>query len=226
MQGRRFVAQDGTQNFGRGVASERAGARQHLVDDGAQTEHVRARVERLPLRLFGRHVRGGAGHHTLAGPRHVRVCRHDLGQAEVEHLGATVVRDEDVGRLEIAVEDALLMSGMEGVGDLHGQASGFLRRQRAPQRRPVQELQDEIARPDVVDLADVRVIQRRDGARLLLEAADAVGVGVTPGRQNLDCDVAAEARVMRAVDLAHSAPAEECHDVVRAKARPRRQHRG
>ena len=121
------------------------------------------------------------------------------------------------------MEDALLMSDMEGIGNLHGHARGVLRRQRPPQRRPFQEFQDEIPRPDVVDLADVRVVQRRDGARLLLEASDAVGVGVTPRRQYLDGDVAAEARVVGAVDLAHSAPAEQRHDVVRAEARPGRQ---
>ena len=118
-----------------GVAAERAGAGQHLVEDGAQAEHVRARVERTPLRLFGRHVCGGARHDALARVRHVRLRRHDLRQAEVEHLGAAVARDEDVGRLEIAMEDALLMRDMEGVGNLHGHARGVLRRQRPAQRR-------------------------------------------------------------------------------------------
>ena len=145
------------------------------------------------------------------------------GTFRPSHEVQRVFLEANACRLEIAMEDALLMSDMEGIGDLQGQPRGVLRRQRPPQRRPLQELQHEIPRPDVVDLTDVRVVQRRDGARLLLEASDAVGVGITPRRQYLDGDVAAEARVVRAVDLAHSAPAEERHDVVRAEARPGRQ---
>ena len=118
------------------------------------------------------------------------------------------------------MEDALLMSDMEGIGNLHGHARGVLRRHRPTQRRPFQEFQDEIPRPDVVNLADVRVVQRRDGARLLLEAADPVGVGVITRRQYLDGNVPAEARVVGALDLSHSAPAEQRHDVVRAEAGP------
>jgi len=46
------------------------------------------------------------------------------------------------------MEDALLMSDMEGIGNLHGHARGVLRRHRPTQRRPFQEFQDEIPRPD------------------------------------------------------------------------------
>ena len=41
-----------------------------------------------------------------------------LGEAEVEDLHHAVRRDLDIGRFEIAVHDALLVRGVEGIGDL------------------------------------------------------------------------------------------------------------
>jgi hypothetical protein len=46
---------------------------------------------------------------------------------------------------------------------------------------------------DVVERQDVRLIERSDRARLLVEAAQALGVGAVGGRQHLDRDVAADA---------------------------------
>jgi hypothetical protein len=47
-----------------------------------------------------------------------------LGDAEVDHLGhghAVVQRDEDVRRLDVAVDDALLVGVLDGVADLDEQ---------------------------------------------------------------------------------------------------------
>ena len=52
------------------------------------------------------------------------------------------------------------------------------------------------------------MIERGGGARLLLETPQAVRVGGKRCRQNLDGDVAVQARVARAIDLAHAAGAE------------------
>ena len=60
------------------------------------------------------------------------------------------------------------------------------------------------------------------GPRLLLEAAQALGIGREDGGQHLDRDVAPEPRVARAVDLAHPARAERDEDLVGAEARCRR----
>ena len=54
------------------------------------------------------------------------------------------------------------------------------------QRLAFEQLGDHVGRalvgPDVVDLEDVRVVEQAGGARLLLEAAQAVGVGRERGR--------------------------------------------
>ncbi len=47
-----------------------------------------------------------------------------LGHAEVDHLGhrlAVVQRDQHVGRLEVAVDDPLLMRVLDGLADRHEQ---------------------------------------------------------------------------------------------------------
>ena len=50
---------------------------------------------------------------------------------------------------------------------------------------------------DVVDAADVRMVERRDGPRLALEACAQVGVASKSARQDLDRDGAIESRVAR-----------------------------
>ena len=61
----------------------------------------RQSVSVLPLRAadFGRHLR----------------------QAEVENLGVPALRDEDVGRLDVAMNDALRVCGVQRVGNLDGE---------------------------------------------------------------------------------------------------------
>ena len=58
------------------------------------------------------------------------------------------------------------------------------------------------------------MVERAGGPRLLLEAAQALGVGGERGGQHLDRDVAAEPRVAGAVDLAHAARAERRRHLV------------
>ena len=72
---------------------------------------------------------------------------------------------------------------------------------------------------DVMDRADVRMAELRDGLRLTLEARPPRGVVHHGGRQHLDRDVAVEPRIVRPVDLAHPARAEQAHDFVGAESR-------
>ena len=49
---------------------------------------------------------------------------HRLGEAEVEDLHGAVGADLDVRGFEIAVDDPLLVGGLEGLGDLPGRWAG------------------------------------------------------------------------------------------------------
>ena len=64
--------------------------------------------------------------------RSVSCCPSRLGHAEVDHLGhrlAVVQRDQDVGRLDVAMDDAFLMGVLHGLADRNEQFQAFARRQ-------------------------------------------------------------------------------------------------
>jgi hypothetical protein len=62
------------------------------------------------------------------------------------------------------------------------------------------------------------MVERRGGARFLLEALQPVGIGRHGGRQHLDGDVAAKPAVPRPVDDAHAAGADLGDDLVRSES--------
>src|SRR5262249_11876216 len=79
---------------------------------------------------------------------------------------------------------------------------------------------DELAeRPvlaDIVNRADVGMVERRDGTCLALEALECVGVRVEVLRERFQRDDPAEARVSRAIHLAHAARSERADDFIGA----------
>ena len=84
-------------------------------------------------------------------------------------------------------------------------------------RVAIDVLQDQIVRPDVVDLADVRMVQRSDRTRFLLESVEAIGVGRERRWQHLDRDLAPQSRITSAVHLAHAARADRRENLVRTE---------
>ena len=76
---------------------------------------------------------------------------------------------------------------------------------------------------DPVDRPDVRMIQRGERAGLLLETSESVGILREEVGQYLDRDRTLELRVVRAIDLAHSARAEPGLDPKRTQLATRRQ---
>ena len=103
-----------------------------------------------------------------------------LGQTEIEQLGLAAFGHEDVRRLDVAVDDLLRMGRVQRVGDLRSP-------DRAPcsisiglppivcfERLPFHHLHRDERTPfvlaDLVDRADVGMVQRRSGSRLPPEA--------------------------------------------------------
>ena len=128
------------------------------------------------------------------------------------------------------MDDALAVRLVERVGDLGRDLQRLVERQRPllearGQRLAVEMRHDEVVRAvdvaDVVDAADVRMVERGDGARLALEAGARIGIASDLGRQDLDRDRAIEARVAGSVDLAHAARADLGGHFIRAEASAR-----
>jgi len=54
----------------------------------------------------------------------------EFGDAEIEQLRLAALRDEDVCRLDVAMDDALRVRGVERVGDLTARVDDEVDRQR------------------------------------------------------------------------------------------------
>src|SRR5207344_2696581 len=92
---------------------------------------------------------------------------------------------------------------------------GWKRPAREPIRecRAINELEDEgvsaVRLLGTVDRRDVRMIERGQRARLAFEPRQTIGMLSDVGRQDLESHLAAKLRVARAIDLAHTAGAEQ-----------------
>ena len=211
------------------VAPANGTRRAHISNsDAAEGPDIRALVDLLPPRLFRAHVGGGpdddADSGTVRGDRgtlgrHVGRRRIDsFGQSKVQHLCEAVRRDLDVGRLQVAMDDAAIVRRLERLRDLTADRDDLADCERTGgqafgERRPLDELEHECghvpALLDAVDRADVRVIEGRERASLVLEPRPSIRVVREGVGQDLDRNRASEPGVVRAVHLAHAAGAEQ-----------------
>ena len=109
------------------------------------------------------------------------------------------------------MDDALLVGGVERVGDLAGVAERDRAGARTLRRYALDELHHEVVGADVEERADVGVVQRGDGPRFALEPFTELLSG------DLDGDVAPGSRVVRAIDLSHAPGANLRGDLVRTE---------
>ena len=222
---------------GGGRTRERDLPGRHLVEHGAEAEEIAARVERLGPGLLRRHVADGAERRPLARQRRLaRRCarvRHvgsrparNRGprQAEVEDLRLIPPRDEDVGGLDVPVHDAMGMGDVQGVGELNGELEQQVVRERLPfdevaQRHAFEQLHDDerlapVVLVDVVDGADVRMIQRGGGPRFAVESLQRVRLGDERLGQELQGNHPREPRVLGLEHDAHAAAAQSLENPV------------
>ena len=131
--------------------------------------------------------------------------------------------DEQIRRLDVAVDNAGRVRGVERVGDLDGDRQQFVEcelplREALLQRGPLQDLHDEewaaVLVADVVNGADAGVVQRGGGPRLALEPGQRLAIIRQIGRKKFERDEAPQARVLGLVDDAHPAAAEPLDNAV------------
>ena len=224
-QRRRLVGDVLHRDRDRRVALERHAAREHLVEHHAERVDVGLRPDAATARLLGREVLRGADDRADLG--HLRVA--GVGDAEVGDLDAAVVADEHVVRLDVAVDDAVLVGVAQAGEHLHRDRDRALGRERALllddllERAPLEVLHRDVRAAvglaAVVDGDDVRVVEARGGLRLAPEALDELAVlGVALGH-DLERDLAAEARVLGQVDRRHAADAQAPEHAVAAVER-------
>ena len=143
-----------------------------------------------------------------------------LRQTEIENLGVTALGDENVGRLDVAMNDSFGVSGIQCIGNLDGQIEQNIRldglsRDAMLQREAIQKFHGDERLPvlfaDFVDGADVGMIQGGCGLRFALEAAQGLRVVRNFIRQELQGNKAVELCVLGLVNHTHT-PATEFFD--------------
>ncbi len=201
-----------------------------LVDHHAERVLIAPGVEVLhPVDdLLGRHVRRRAQELARAGERHRGAALGDLRDAEVEQDGVLAVGpapgEEDVVRLEVAVEDACLVRGGDGGEDREHQVGEPLHRQgavllqHAGERHPLEQVhrheRHALVRPDVGDAHHVRVLEARARARLQDEALHDIEAEREPGVQDLERHALVQVDVPRLVHARHPAGSDVAHHEV------------
>ena len=206
----------------RAVALEGQAPREHLEEHHADRIEVRRGGDRVALRLLGREVLRGA--HDRAGLRHLRGAA--AGDAEVRDLRVAVVVHDHVVRLEVAVDDPALVGEAGGAQDLNPEVDRLLLRQWRLGREDVLERAAlQVLHRDVVgalvlaaveDRDHVRVLQAGRRRRLAPEALHELLVLGEAAMQDLQGHLAAEVRVLGAVDVGHAAGADPVLDPVAA----------
>ena len=235
-RGRLFLA-DGLHRLGQ-LTPNRVGrpAGDHLVQDHPQRVDVAARIDlrRVAQQLLRAHVGQRPDQLTDVGlQRRVRVGVGEPRHAEIEDVGLARFVHQDVGGLEIAMDDRALVRVLDAVANLRHQLQPLpqvepVRVAVGKQRLPVHQLHGEVrlapkrgvGHPRVVDLRDAGVLQPAQRLRLVLEAAEHLAGGISRA-DHLQGHGAMRELLLRLVDRAHPALTEQANDAI--PPNPRRQ---
>jgi hypothetical protein len=229
-ESRRSDVQDGVAKLRERIAGESGLGGEHFKENGAEGEQIRASVHGAPVELLGRGVarraEENAGDRCFAKRfgRFVGFGRiHILDDAEIEQLGAEG-RKQDVGGLQIAVNDAELVEGLQGGEELERDLRGLAGGKRAllealRQGFALDKLhdQDQIVGflGDVIEAAGVRMGDLGGGAGFLPEAL-ALRRIVGTGADEFQGYGAIEALVLGFENDTHAAFADLGQDAIRA----------
>ncbi len=176
---------------GGGLKGRPAG--QQFVENGPQRINIGQRTDLLHLAagLLGRHVVRRAHQRSAFGV--TGVFRQSLCQAKVGDLRNAIDREEDVGGLQVPVDDAVVMGVLHGLGQGLDQVGGIARRlgfavDLGIQAAPAHEFQGEIRQTLVltffVDLNDIRMLQVGDSLGLGEKALQLMVAGVGGGQDH------------------------------------------
>ncbi len=217
----------GVETAVRGAEEEASGG--GVDQERAQAEHVGGRGEFEAAHLFRRHEAGRADQHAGAGVQAVPgQAVHGPRDAEVDDA-RPVHGDQDVGRLEVAVDQAGLVHGLQGEGEAVGEGADRRLGQRpevlghdggqvgaryVPGRHP-RHLGLGVG---VQDVGGPGAAHPPGGGHLAGEPPAELGVLGMFGLDDLDRDRAAQVGAAQ-VDQAHSARAEAGDQAVRADVR-------
>src|ERR1022692_1356212 len=147
----------------------------------------------------------------------------DLRQPKVQNFGVSALRNKNVGRLDVAMNDPFGVSRIQRVRNLDGQRQNQLGFHRSPsdamlQRHAIQKLHGDeglvIVLADVVNGADVGVVESGGGASFTSETFQGLRVLRNVIGQELERNETTQFGVLGLVDYAHTAAAEFFDDAI------------
>jgi hypothetical protein len=154
-------------------AQKRVAPGDHLNKNYAERPNVAALIDGFAQDLLRRHIRKRPGRgDTLRGAR----AGHHAGQPEVHNLRHVFIGNDDVGGLDVAVDDAVCVGGAEAARNLHREIQGLAHRNR-PSRQFLRQRFPFVIRHDdeklavfgffnAVDDTDIGIVQSRCSPRL------------------------------------------------------------
>ncbi len=188
--------------------------------------------------LLGRDVVGAADQVAGARQRRQPLLAHE---PEVDQQRAAVAAQEDVRRLDVAVEDPALVRMVQRVRDLRerrggaravdapGRVDEAAARDHVGERRPLDQLHREepgaVAVADLLDVHDVVVAQAGRRIRFAQEALDRGGLQREVRLEDLERDELAAGATARPIDDTHPAAADLAFDHEIAEDAPFRRRR-
>ena len=219
--GRRRVAQNGLSQILLARDAKGVPPREHLVSHHRQRELVGERRRLFALNLFRRHVQQRAleaGGRTVIG---------QVGDAEVDDLYRIILQNEQIARLQIAMNQVMLVRRLEAPACLRQHLNGTLHRQPRTggldqflKGHSRQERHHEVGAsgaaffhfPDVEDFDDIGVAHAgQDGAFPLKKLEYHFVLGIANG---FDRDLPVHHRVQGSIHDAHPPLAEDVADLV------------
>ena len=215
------------QFLGDAAVLERTVAGKEKIEGDAEAVYVTTDIDIVAIDgLFGGEVVGGAedGVAVVFLSYRLFFVVEKAREAEVEDFDDAGAIHDQVGRLDVAVDEARLVGVLEAERGLVHVVGGPLRVQRAApideflQADAVDVLHNEEVEfsvaVDIVGANDIGVAQLRDRLGFALEPFDLAGVVSLHGRQHLDGHRAAHDAMGTKIDGAHAAGAKRFEDDV------------
>ena len=135
----------------------------------------------------------------------------------------TTIGHENVGRLDVTVDNSLAVRGVERIGNFNGQGKQAIEFHRPCADQMLQRLAAEafhhdehmsFVLADFVDGADVGMIQRRCGTSLASKTFKGLGIGGRIIGEKLERDETSQLGVFGFINHAHATAAQEFNDAV------------
>jgi hypothetical protein len=163
--------------------------------------------ERTRRRRIGFGGRGAGGAYKI-------IRSEALRKAKIKELDAARTVDDDVRRLEVAMKDSPGVRMGQGVSDLSAILEDQLGGQTVVRNERAQRMAGDVLHGDesltagvayFEDGTDVRMVQRRGGARFAEQALVGPGIARIPSAKDFDGDIAAQSLIACAKDHTHAA---------------------